>query len=146
MTDLIDLIRKEVAVGLQITLSDLSNLSLETAEVESPILRVGDDVEFDIVIKNNNPFPLSDLDVYVHQVDAVEFEEDPVVGHSQNLASNEKKKVATIRGTIRTNPDDARSAWRILDYVCRVTVSGEIDIPPVTFRDEEFKVAHIQDG
>ena len=51
MTDLIDLIRKEVAVGLQITLSDLSNLSLGATEVETPTLRVGDDVEFDIVIK-----------------------------------------------------------------------------------------------
>jgi len=146
MTDMIHWIKKQVANELLIYLSDFRNLSRESTKDGIPTFRVGDDIEFDIDLKNNNPFPLGDLEVLVHQVEAVEFEDDPIIGHIQNLASGGEEKVATIRGRIQTNPDDAKSPWRILDYVCRVTINGAVDLPPIEFHDEEFEVAYIKDA
>jgi hypothetical protein len=149
MSDLIDLIRKEVADALHIKLRGLKK-SRESIETEmtavKPVFHVGDDIEFEIILKNNNPFSLTGLDVYVHQMEAVEFEQDPVVGKIHDLASGEEMKVATVRGSIRTNPDDAKFPWRILDYVCRGTVTGEFDLPSVRFRDEECKTTIIEDA
>ena len=146
MTDLVHWIKKQVASELSVHLRGLEKLSRASAKDGTPIFHVGDDIEFDIILKNSNPFPLDDLDVFVHQVEAVEFEEDPIVGHIQNLASGAEEKVATVKGRIRTNPDDAKSPWRILDYVCKVTVSGEINLPRIAFQDEEFGVAFIKDA
>ena len=135
-----------VANELLISPSGLKNLSRESTGDEIPTFRFGDEIEFDVVLKNNNPFPLDNLEVFVYQVEAVEFEEDSIAGHIQNLISDEERKVATVRGIVRANPDDAKSAWRKLDYVCRVTVSGEIDLPPIEIHDEEFEVIHIRDA
>lgn len=146
MTDLMHWIKKKVANELLISLSGLRNLSQESTGDEIPTFRVGDEIEFDVVLKNNNPFPLDNLEVFVYQVEAVEFEENPIAGHIRNLISDEERKVATVRGIVRANPDDAKSAWRKLDYVCRVTVNGEIDLPPIEFHDEEFEVIHIRDA
>jgi hypothetical protein len=30
--------------------------------------------------------------------------------------------------------------------VCKVTIKGEVDLPPIEFYDEEFEVAHIEDA
>ena len=146
MTDLSQWIKQQVAADLHIGLADLRVLSrTATGDTERAVL-VGDEIEFDIVIKNDNTFSLTGLEVNVHQVEAVEFEESPVVGHIAKLASGEQVKAATIKGIARSDPDDAKSAWRILDYVCRVTVTGEIDLPPIKFHDEEFEVIHIKNA
>jgi hypothetical protein len=146
MTDLIHWIKKQVADELSIYLSGLRNLSQGSSGDGTPTFRVGDEIEFEVVIKNNNPFPLANLEVFIHQVEAVAFEDNHTVRHIQNLASGAEEKLATIRGRIRANPDDAKSPWRKLDHVCRVTVNGEINLPPIEFHDEEFEVAHIKDA
>jgi uncharacterized membrane protein len=146
MSDLIHWINKQVANELIIQLSNLRNLSQELAEDGIPTYRVGDEIEFEILLKNNNPFPLGDLEILIHEVEAVEFQGDPIIGHIQSLAGGEQENVAAIRGKIRANPDDARSAWRTLDKVCRVTITGEIDLPPIEFHDEEFEVVQINNA
>ena len=82
----------------------------------------------------------------IHQVEAVEFQDAPINVSFQNLAGGEERKVATVTGVVRKNPDDAKSAWRFLDRVCRVTVNGQVDLPAIDFQDEEFEVAHIEDA
>ena len=146
MNDLIQWIQKQAASELTISLGGLKSLSQESTAGDIPTFHVGDKIEFDIVIKNNNPFPLGNLNVTINQVEAVEFEENPTVGYLQSLKSGEEQKVATIKGTIIADPDDAKSPFRILDYVCRVTVSGAIDLPPIEFLDEEFEVVFIRDA
>ena len=146
MTELVELIKKEVARELLVTLSGLKNLSREMEEGKAPKFYVGDGIEFDVMLKNKNPFPLRELDVSVHQVEAVEFADSPIAERINNLAGGAELKVATVSGVVRENPDDAKSAWRFLDYVCRVTIKGEVDLPPIEFHDEEFEVAHIEDA
>jgi hypothetical protein len=146
MTELVKLIRKQVADGLIIYLSHVKNKSQEAKPGEIPRYVVGDSIEFDVMLKNKNPFPLGKLNISIHQVDAVKFNESPIAGQIQNLASGAEEKVATVRGLVIANPDDAKSAWRFLDNVCRITVNGEVDLPPITFHDEEFEIAHIEDA
>ena len=146
MGDLFQWIKQQVAADLHIDLADLRILSRSASGDAEQAVLVGDEIEFDIVIKNDNAFPLTGLEVNVHQVEAVEFEESPVVGHIAKLASGEQVKAATIKGVVRSDPDDAKSAWRTLDYVCRVTVTGKIDLPPIKFHDEEFEVTHIKNA
>ena len=146
MADLLPWISKQVANQLLIFLSGVRNLSRESTAAKIPTFHVGDEIEFDVALKNNNLFPVSGLEVAVHQVQAVKFEEDPIVGRIADLASGQEEKVATVRGTVQTNPDDAKSPWRTLDYICRVTVSGEVNLPPIQFQHEEFEVAHIKDA
>jgi hypothetical protein len=146
MADLFYWIKQRVAADLHIDLADLRILSRSTSGDAEQAVLVGDKIEFDIMIKNDNAFPLTGLEVNVHQVEAVESDESPVVAHIPKLASGEQVKVATIKGVVRSDPDDAKSAWRILDYVCRVTVTGEIDLPPIKFHDEEFEVTHIKNA
>jgi hypothetical protein len=146
MSDLFQWIKQQIVADLQIGQADLRILSRPaTGDAEQAVL-VGDEIEFDIVIKNDNAFPLTGLEVNMHQVEAVEFEESPVVGHIAKLTSGEQVKAATIKGVVRSDPDDAKSAWRTLDYVCRVTVTGKIDLPPIKFHDEEFEVRHIKNA
>mgnify|MGYP003573604549 CR=1 FL=1 len=146
MTELVEWIKKEVARELLVTLSGLKNLSREMEEGKAPIFYVGDGIEFDVMLKNRNPFPLRALDVSIHQVEAVEFDDSSIVERINNLAGGAELKVATVSGVVRENPDDAKSSWRFLDYVCRVTIKGEVDLPPIEFYDEEFEVAHIEDA
>lgn len=146
MTDLFQWIKQQVATDLHVGLSNLRILSRPSTGDAKPSVYVGDEIEFDIVIKNDNAFPLTGLEVNVHQVEAVEFEESPVVRHIAELTSGEEVNAATVKGIVRTDPDDAKSAWRTLDYVCRVTVTGKIDLPPIRFHDEEFEVTHIKDA
>ena len=146
MTDLFQRIKQQVAADLHIGLANLRILSRASTKDAEPAVLVGDEIEFDIVVKNDNAFPLTELEVHVHQVEAVEFEESPVMAHIATLTSGEELRAATVKGTVRSNPDDAKSAWRTLDYVCRVTVTGKIDLPPINFHDEEFEVTHIKDA
>ena len=146
MTELVDWKKKEVARELLVSLSELKNLSREMEEGKAPKFYVGDGIEFDVMLKNMNPFPLRELDVTIHQVEAVEFDESPIAERINNLAGGAERKVAAVRGMVQKNPDDAKSAWRFLDYVCRVTIKGEVDLPPIEFHDEEFEVAHIEDA
>ena len=125
MADLLQWIKKQVASDLHSGPASLRNLSRAATGGGEPVVVVGDEIEFDVVAKNYNAFALTDLEVNVHQVEAVEFEESPVVRYIPSLTSGDEVKVATIKGTVRTDPDDAKSAWRILDYVCRVTVTGK---------------------
>ena len=115
-------------------------------EGKAPKFNVGDGIEFDVVLNNMNPFPLRELDITIHQVEAVEFDDGPIAGRINNLAGGAELKVATVSGTVRKNPDDAKSAWRFLDYVYRATIKSEVDLPPIEFHDEEFEVAHIEDA
>jgi hypothetical protein len=146
MTELVDAIKQQVARELLIYLDGMKNLSRESEEGKSQKFYVGDNIEFDVMINNKNPFPLSTLIVTIHQVRAVEFEDNPIVRQIEKLPGGADQKIATVRGLIRENPDDAKSAWRILDYVCKVTIKGEVDLPPIEFYDEEFEVAHIEDA
>jgi hypothetical protein len=145
MSELMRWIRKQVANDLVIYLDNVKNESQVTRAGKIAKFVVGDSIEFDVMLKNKNPFNLNELEVSIHQVDAVQFEENPVVRQIQNIDSGAEEKVATVKGLVIANPDDAKSAWRFLDQVCRITVNGEVDLPPIAFHDEEFEFVHIED-
>ena len=94
---------------------------------------------------NNNPFELSDLEFFIHQLAAVELEGNPVQVNIKHLSADEKKPIATIKGTIVENPDDAGSIFGIQDYLCRVKITGVIDLPPIDFEDVELETINITD-
>lgn len=146
MAELADYIKKQIAVGLKVYLDGFQNLSRDMGSSRPPKFFVGDGIQFDVFLKNDNALPLNDLEVTVHPVIAVEFEEGPPAIQLQDIGSGEEVKVATITGVVRANPDDAKSAWRFMDNVCRVTITGQVDLPPIEFHDEEFEVAHIEDA
>ena len=125
MTELVEWIKQQVARELLVYLDELKNLSRELEEGKPPKFYVGDNIEFNVMINNKNPFPLSTLVVTIHQVRAVEFEDNPIVLQIDELPGAADQKVATVKGLVRENPDDAKSAWRFLDYVCKVTIKGD---------------------
>ena len=137
---------QEIVVdGLQVVVHDLKNLSRTQAEDELPRkYYVGDEIEFDILLRNEHSFPLYGLDVAIHQVEAVTFAENPMLCHCEHLAAQSEEKITTVKGTIVANPDDALTPWVIQDYLCRVTINGKFDLPPLEFHDEELKFAYIQ--
>jgi hypothetical protein len=51
-----------------------------------------------------NPFPLRELDVTIHQVEAVEFDDGPIAERINNLAGGAELKVATVRGWCGKTP------------------------------------------
>jgi hypothetical protein len=142
---IIDLIRQEVADGLIVLVRDMQSLSTENAGENQTALKIGDEIEFELAVRNDSPFALRDLDFRIHQMRAVQFEESPVECRIDNLSPGEEKRISAMRGMIKENPDDVTSPWMILDSLCRTTIAGEIEIPPLQFHDEELEMVNVLD-
>jgi hypothetical protein len=71
MSELYEWIKQQVTAGLQVSLSGIKNLSRKMDDRRPPKFIVGDDIVFDVIIRNNNSFPLGGLDVSVHQTESV---------------------------------------------------------------------------
>ena len=144
MTDSTKQIKEIVLEGLQVVMNDLKNLSRAYSTDEKPKFYVGDEITFDILLRNEHAFPLHDLDITIHEMKAISFAESPIVVHCEHLADQSEKKIKTIEGTIVADPDDALTPWVMQDYVCRVTIRGNFDLPPLDFHDEELTFAYIK--
>ena len=107
---------------------------------------VGDEITFDLAIQNNNPFALRNLHINIQQVKAVELEESPLDYEFESLARDEKIELLTLKGTVKEHLDDASNLWRRLDYLCKITIVGDVEMPRIRFQDEEFEVMHILDS
>jgi hypothetical protein len=136
---------KEIVIeGLQVVMSDMKNLSRTYSPDEKPKFYVGDQIEFDILLENEHDFSLQDLEITIHEMEAVSFAESPIVVHCEHLDGQSEKKIKTIKGTIVADPDDALTPWVMQDYVCRVTIAGNFDLPRLEFHDEELTFAYIK--
>ena len=140
MNDIFVQIKQQAAKGVIVQARELTNLTQNRASFQ-----IGDQIEFLVSIWNNNPFELSNLEIHIHQLAAVELEGNPVQLNVQHLSADEKKPIATIKGTIVENPDDAGSIYGIQDYLCRVKITGLIELPPIHFEDVELETINITD-
>jgi len=147
--DIIDQIEKQAAQGIFIQVSNFHNSSLSIPAVNkagSFEAGVGDEITFDLAIQNNNPFTLRNLHLNIQQVKAVELEESPLDYEIDSLARDEKIELLTLKGTVKEHLDDASNLWRRLDYLCKITIVGDVEMPRIRFQDEEFEVMHILDS
>ena len=89
---------------------------------------------------------MSNLDISINEMTAIKLEENQVKIQIEHLAIDERRPIATFKGRIVKNPDDAGSLHGIRDYLCRVKITGIIDLPPVHFEDIELETINITDG
>ncbi len=112
---------------------DLKQVQVSPTENQSTFY-VGDQIE------------LRNLDTSMYEMTAVKLEENQVKIQIDHLAIDERRPIATLKGRIVENPDDAGSIYGIRDYLCRVKITGIIDLPPVHFEDIELETINITDG
>jgi hypothetical protein len=126
MIDSMEKLKEIVGEDLQVVISDTKNLSRTYSDKLKPNLQIGDQIEFDILLRNEHSFPLHDLDITIHEMEAVSFAESPFLCHCEHLAGQSEIKIKAMRGTIVADPDDALTPWAIQDYVCHVTIKNLI--------------------
>jgi hypothetical protein len=76
-------------------------------------------------------------------IKAVELENMPQQYSIDRIMPGTKKHLTTIKGIVIENPNDATSPWTIRDYLCKVTITGEFQIPPIKFLDEELESINV---
>ena len=108
--------------------------------------KVGDQIEFTLNVWNNSQFELSNLDINIHEMAAVKLEMNQVNVQIKHLAIDERRSIATLKGNVIENPDDAGSMYGIKDYLCRVRIAGDINLPTIHFENVEFEMINITDG
>lgn len=94
---------------------------------------------------NNNPFSLSNLTFHIHQMSTVELKENPIIIQVEGISGAEEIQLAILFGKVVKNPDDVSSAWTLEDSLCRVKITGSIEIPPIQFEDIEVETITVQD-
>jgi hypothetical protein len=94
----------------------------------------------------SSQFELRNLKMSINEMTAVKLEEKQVKIQIEHLAIDERRPIANLKGRIVENPDDAGSMYGIRDYLCRVKITGIIDLPPVHFEDIELETINITDG
>ena len=147
--ELIDQIKEQAVRGIFIHVCNFHNSSETIPAINkagSFEAGIGDEVMFDLSIKNNSPFALRNLQIIIQQVKAVELEDSPLDYEFESLARDEKIELLTLKGIVKEHLDDASNLWRRLDYLCKITITGDIEMPPIRFQDEEFEAMHILDS
>ena len=124
---------------------DLKKTQASPTENQSTF-KIGDQIEFTLKIWNSSQFEMSNLDISIYEMTAIKLEENQVKIQIENLAIDERRPIATLNGRIFENPDDAGSIYGIRDYLCRIKITGIIDLPPVHFEDIELETINITNG
>ena len=139
--DIIKTIKESVAKGLVVQVSSLKNISQQDPTAKK--FSVGDEIEFEVSLQNRNPFELKNLKVSILPMKAVELRSKQQDLSVEKISESERIILAKIKGTVKENPDDAISPWTVRDYLCKVTITGEIQIPPMKFQDEELESINV---
>jgi len=146
MTEIYDEIKKQAVKGLNVRVEDLKKVDQPDSSGFQSSYQIGDQIEFTLFARNDNPFDLGDLHLHIHQMTAVELAENPVKAQIPNLSQGEEKQIATLMGTIVGNPNDVVSPWTQLDSLCRVKITGTILLQPIQFEDIEVETINVIDS
>lgn len=146
MTEIYDQIKKQVVKGLNVRVENLKKVDQPDSTGYQSSYQIGDQIEFTLFARNMNPFDLGDLHFHIHQMSAVELEENPVKAQIQELPQGEEKHIAALKGTIVRNPNDVNSPWAQLDSLCRVKITGTILLKPIQFEDIEVETINVVDS
>ena len=146
MTEMYDQIRKLVVKGLNVRVEDLKKIAQSESAADKSSYQVGDQVEFTLLARNDNPFELADLQFHIHQMSAVELEDNPVKAEMAELSPGEEKYIVRLRGAIIGNPNDVISPWAQLDSLCRVKITGTVLLKPIQFEDIEVETINVVDS
>jgi hypothetical protein len=146
MTELYDQIKKQAVKGLNVRVENPKKVSEPGSDGFQTSYQIGDQIEFTLYARNDNPFELSVLHFHIHQLTAVELEENPVKAEIQELPAGDEKPIVTLRGRVIGNPNDVTSPWTQLDSLCRVKVKGTILLKPIQFEDVEVETINIPDS
>lgn len=144
MKDIFDQIKQQAASGLTVRVVNLKNSEASSAENQSSF-NIGDQIEFTLIVWNNSQFELSNVDIRIHGMTAVKLVENTLNVHIQYLSIDEQRPIVTLKGTVVENPNDAGSIYEIKDYLCRVKITGDINLPPIHFEDVELETINITD-
>jgi hypothetical protein len=144
MKDIFDQIKQQAARGLFVRVVDLKNSEASSTESQSSFI-IGDQIEFTLTVWNNSPYELSNLDIRINEMTAVKLVENPLNVHIQHLSIDDQRPIITLKGTVVENPNDAGSIYEIKDYLCRVKITGDINLPPIHFEDVELETINITD-
>lgn len=145
MEDIFREIKRQAARGLIVQVVDLKKAQASPTENQSTY-KIGDQIEFTLKVWNSSQFEMSNLDISIYEMTAIKLEENQVKIQIDHLAIDERRPIATLKGRIVENPDDAGSIYGIRDYLCRVKITGIIDLPPVHFEDIELETINITDS
>jgi len=143
MKELYNQIKKQAVKGLIVRVEDLKKVSQPGAAGHQSSYQIGDQIEFTLLARNDNPFDLGEMHFYVHQMTAVELEENPVKVQIESLSQDEEKHIASLKGTVVRNPNDVSSPWTRSDSLCRVKISGKILLQPIQFEDVEVETINV---
>ena len=146
MKELYDQIKKQAGKGLIVRVADLKKVSQPDLDGHQSAFQIGDQIEFTLLVRNDNPFDLSNLRFHVHQMSAVTLEENPVKVKVEGLSEGEEKHVATLRGAVVRNPNDVSSPWTNVDSLCRVKITGTIELQPIQFEDIEVETINVTES
>jgi hypothetical protein len=144
MTEIYDQIKKQVAKGLNVRVEDLKKITRSDSTKSS--FQIGDQIEFSLYARNDNPFDLSDLNFHIHEMSAVKLEVNPVKAEIQELSQGEEKFIVSLKGKIVGNPNDVISPWTKMDSLCRVKMAGKILLSPIPFEDVEIETINVVDN
>jgi len=142
--EIIEQLKQQAAKGLIIRVTDVRKISTGQS-TEGSSLHIGDQIEFTMIAFNNNPFNLTNLTFHIHQMSAVELQENPIIIQVAKISEAEELQLSTFKGKIVENPNDVSSLWTIEDSLCRVKITGLIDLPPVPFEDIEVETLTVLD-
>ena len=143
--EIIEQLKQQAAKGLIIRVTDVRKIYTGQS-TEGSSLHIGDQIEFTMIALNNNPFSLTNLTFHIHQMSAVELEGNPIQIKISNLPENKETILTTLKGKIVENPDDVSSLWTIEDSLCRVKITGAIELPPIQFEDVEVETINVLDN
>ena len=144
--ELYEQIKKQAVKGLNVRVEDIKKIDEQVSAGYQSSYQIGDQVEFTLLARNDNPFNLGDLEFHIHQMTAVELDENPVKAQIHALSQGEEKIIITLTGTIVRNPNDVTSPWTQLDSLCRVKITGTILLEPIQFEDIEVETINVTDG
>ena len=145
MKDIFKEIKRQAAKGLIVRVVDLKHAQASPTE-DQLTFNIGDQIEFTLNVWNNSQFELSNLNIRIHEMTAVKLEENQVKVQIGHLSVDERRPIVTLKGSVVENPNDAGSMYGIKDYLCRVKITGDINLPPVHFEDVELETINITDG
>ena len=146
MEDIYKQVKKLVIKGLNIRVENLRLADPTESAGHQSSFRIGDKIKFDLYARNDSPFDLIGLHFHVHQMSAIALDENPFKTNLEKLHANDGKLLGTLGGSVISNPDDVASPWTRLDSLCRVKVTGAINLKPVQFEDVEVETINITDS
>lgn len=146
MVELYEQVKKEVMRGLNIRVENLRPASQPDSAGNRTSFQVGEGIKFDLYVRNDNPYDLTNLHFHVHQMTAIKLDENPFKAVIEDLPAGDEKLIGSLGGKVVSNPDDVVSPWSRRDSLCRVKVTGTINLKPVQFEDVEVETINITDS